>query len=51
VGLRAGMDTNREETNLLSLPGTEGQFIGCPACNVVTVLTQLAATKCIWYKS
>jgi len=38
MGLGASVDTNREERNLLYLPGTEGQFIGCPSCNVVTML-------------
>jgi len=50
VGLRDGVDTNREERNLLSLPGNEGQFIGRPDHNVVSVLPQLAETKCIQYK-
>jgi hypothetical protein len=51
LGLRAGVDSNREESNLLSLTGTEGQFVGHPAHNVVIVLPQLAGTKCIQYKS
>jgi hypothetical protein len=51
VALIASVDTNKDERNLLSLPETEGQFIGCPACNVVTVLPQLSETKCVQYKS
>jgi len=51
VDLRVGVDTNREERNILSLPVTEGQFLGRPARNLVTLLLQLAETKCIQYKS